>query len=75
MKTSTTNKGIGKTSARAKLNKVQATQLRDSATRGQELKDKKAQTKDNQTESKTTKGRAIKTYEIDKEKKELLRQR
>ena len=40
MKTSTKNKGIGKTSARGKLNKAQATQLKDSATKGQELKDK-----------------------------------
>ena len=72
---SSKNKGVGKSSARAKLNKAQATQLKDSATKGQESKDKKAQTKDNKTESGTTKGRAIKTYEIDKEKKELLRQR
>ena len=69
------NKGIGKTSARAKLNKAQATQLKDCATKGQELKDDKAQTKDNQTEPYTTKDRVFKTYEIDQEKKELLRQR
>ena len=75
MRASSKNKGIGKTSARAKLNKAQATQLKDSATKGQESKDKKVQTKDDQTESKTTKGRAFKTYEIDQEKKELLRQR
>ena len=41
----------------------------------QELKDTKVQIKDNQTKPNTTKGRVFKTYEIDQEKKELLRQR
>ena len=63
------NKGISKTSDRAKLSKAQATQLKDSTIKGQESKGNKAQTKDNQTKPNTTKAIVFKTYKINQEKK------
>ena len=69
------SKGIRKFSARAQLNKVNATQAKVHTNKVQKSQNIKAQTKDDQTTPNITKSRIYKTYEINQEKKELLKQR
>ena len=50
-------------------------QLNDNITKGQESTDKTTKAKDDQTQPNRSKGRVIRTYQLDHQKKELLRQR